>query len=169
VCIYGQIEPKSVDYRFFTFDPAGAKGTELLAARIKKDDAEGPDCWGLSPDGKYLVTSKSQNPYKYKEPTIRIVNLAEGTERYISVPGVGLIMGMDWAADSKSVWVSAYTGRGAWGSRSAVVNVDLAGRVRVVLEGLNLGIWFAIPSPDGHRLALLEHTQSSNMWLLENF
>jgi Tol biopolymer transport system component len=167
VCIYGQIQPKSEYYRFFTFDPAGAKGTELLAAKMKKEDADGPNCWGLSPDGKYLVTSKAQNPYKYKE--IRIFTLADGTERYIPVSAAGLIMGMDWAADSKSVWVSAYMGRGAWGSRSGVLTVDLAGRVRVVLEGLDLGIWFAIPSPDGRRLALFEHRHSSNMWLLENF
>ena len=169
VCVYGQIQPKSEYYRFSTFDPAGAKGTELLAAKMTKEDADGPNCWGLSPDGKYLVTSRSQNPYKYKGAAVRIFNLADGTERYIPVSAAGLIMGMDWAADSKSVWVSAYMGRGAWGTRSGVLNVDLAGRVRVVLEGLDLGIWFAIPSPDGHRLALLEHRQSSNMWLLENF
>jgi hypothetical protein len=169
LCIYGQIEPKSDYYRFFTFDSSGAKGMELLAAKMKKEDAEGPNCWGLSPDGRYLVTSRSQNPYKYKVPEVRILNLADGTERYIPVPDAGLIMGMDWAADSESVWVSAYRGRGAWGSRSGVLNVDLAGKVRVVFEGLNLGLWFAIPSPDGHRLALMEHTQSSNVWLLENF
>jgi DNA-binding winged helix-turn-helix (wHTH) protein len=146
LCIYGQIEPKSDYYRFFTFDSSGAKGMELLAAKMKKEDAEGPNCWGLSPDGRYLVTSRSQNPYKYKVPEVRILNLADGTERYIPVPDAGLIMGMDWAADSESVWVSAYRGRGAWGSRSGVLNVDLAGKVRVVFEGLNLGLWFAIPS-----------------------
>ncbi|MGC1449866.1 MAG: winged helix-turn-helix domain-containing protein [Candidatus Sulfotelmatobacter sp.] len=169
LCIYGQMEPKSEYYRFFTFDPAGAKGTELVAAKMKKEDADGPNCWGLSPDGKYLVTSKSQNPDQYKVPEVRILNLAENTERFIPVPEAGLIMGMDWAADSQSVWVSAYRGRGAWGSRSGVLNIDLSGKVKVVFEGLNLGLWFAIPSPDGQRLALMEHTQSSNVWLLENF
>ena len=165
VCIYGQMDPKSEYYRFFTFDPAGAKVAEIAAAKMKKEDA--PNYWSLSPDGKYLVNSKSQNPYN--GPVVRIFNLAEGTERYIRVRGVGLIAGMDWAADSKSVWVSAYMGRGAWGTRSGVLNVDLTGKVRVAFEGLNLGISWAIPSPDGHRLALLELTGSSNMWLLENF
>jgi len=165
VCIYGQMDPKSEYYRFFAFDPAGAKVAEIAAAKMKKEDA--PNYWSLSPDGKYLVNSKSHNPYN--GPVVRIFNLAEGTQRYIPVPSVGLIEGMDWAADSKSVWVSAYMGRGAWGTRSGVLSVDLTGRARVVFEGLNLGISWAIPSPDGHHLALLEITQSSNMWLLENF
>jgi Tol biopolymer transport system component/DNA-binding winged helix-turn-helix (wHTH) protein len=169
LCVYGQMEPNSEFYKFFTFDPAGRKGTEISAARMKREDADGPNCWGISPDGKYLVTSRSQNPYKYPVPAVRMFNLAAGTSRVIPVPAAGLIMGMDWAADSKSVWVSAYRGRGAWGTRSGVLNLDLTGKTSVVYEGLNLGLWFAVPSPDGRRLALLEHTESSNVWLLENF
>jgi Tol biopolymer transport system component/DNA-binding winged helix-turn-helix (wHTH) protein len=165
VCIYGQIEPKSEYLRFFTFDPAGAKGTELLAGKIKKADYN----WSLSPDGKYLVNPKSENPYE--APVLRIFNLDEDTEQYIPVPGIGLMMGLDWAADSKSVWVVGYMGmgRGAWGTRSGVLNVALSGRATMVLEGLSPAIWFAIPSPDGRRLSLCELTERSNMWLLENF
>ena len=169
LCVYGQFEPRAEYYKFFTFDPAGAKGRELSAARMKREDANGSNWWGLSPDGKYLVIAQSLDPYKFRIPAVRILNLAEGTERVIPVPEAGLIMGMDWAADSESVWVSAYRGRGAWGTRSGVLNIDLTGKVSVVYEGINLELWFAIPSPDGRRLALLEHTQSSNMWLLENF
>ena len=76
---------------------------------------------------------------------------------------------MDWAADSKSVWVGGYMGRGAWGTRSGVLNVALSGRATMVLEGLSPTIWFAIPSPDGRRLSLCELTERSNVWLLENF
>jgi Tol biopolymer transport system component/DNA-binding winged helix-turn-helix (wHTH) protein len=165
LCIYGEIESKSEYVRFFSFDPAGAKGTELLIGKMKTEG--GPDFWNLSPDGKYLVTAKSQDPYQ--APTLRIFDLADATERYIPVPRIGLITGMDWAANSKSIWVGGYMGRGAWGTRSGVLNVALSGRVKVALDGLNPTIWFAIPSPDGRRLALGGNTQSSNMWLLENF
>jgi hypothetical protein len=113
------------------------------------------------------VTSKSQNPYD--PPAIRIVNIAAGTERDFPMPDIGLMIGLDWAADSKSVWMGGYRGRGAWGTRSGILNVDLAGRTRVVLDGLNPTILFAIPSPDGRRLALYGNTQNSNVWLLENF
>ncbi len=164
LCIYGRIGPESEYYRFFTFDPVGGNGTELVAAKMKKE--EGLNQWALSPDGKYLVTCKSQNPYK--QSGLRILNLAEGTERYIPVSGLGLVGGMDWAADSKSVWLSGFLRRNAWGSSSAVLNVDLSGRARMVLEG-PMSIWWAVPSPDGHRIALSGHTESSNVWLLENF
>jgi hypothetical protein len=78
---------------------------------MKKEDA--PNYWSLSPDGKYLVNSKSHNPYN--GPVVRIFNLAEGTQRYIPVPSVGLIEGMDWAADSKSVWGECIHGQGRLG------------------------------------------------------
>jgi len=165
VCVYSQIEPKSGYLRFFNFDPLGATGTELLAGSMK--EIGGIGSWSLSPDGKYLVTSKSQNPYD--APAIRIVNIAAGTERDFPMPDIGLMIGLDWAADSKSIWMGGYRGRGAWGTRSGILNIDLAGRTRVVLDGLNPTILFAIPSPDGRRLALYGNTQSSNVSLLENF
>jgi hypothetical protein len=28
---------------------------------------------------------------------------------------------------------------------------------------------YAIPSPDGHRLAFLEYTTADNAWMIENF
>jgi Tol biopolymer transport system component/DNA-binding winged helix-turn-helix (wHTH) protein len=166
LCVYSQVEPKSGYLRFFNFDPSdGDQGTELLSGRMK--EIGGIGSWSLSPNGKYLVTSKSQNPYD--PPAIRIVNIAAGTKRDFPMPDIGLMIGLDWAADSKSVWVGGYRGRGAWGTRSGILNVDLAGRTRVVLDGLNPTILFAIPSPDGRRLALYGNTQNSNVWLLENF
>jgi DNA-binding winged helix-turn-helix (wHTH) protein/Tol biopolymer transport system component len=164
LCIYGQVEPGQ--QRFFTFDPAGGKGEQLLKAKLKTE--QGPSTnWALSPDGKYLVTAKSSNPYE--ESGLRLFNLTQGKERDIPVSGLPLIMGMDWAADSKTLWITGYLGRGAWGARSALLNVDLTGKATVVLEGLNLELWAAIPSPDGRRLAVGRNTQSSNVSLLENF
>ena len=49
------------------------------------------------------------------------------------------------------------------------LNVDLNGNVTTALEGFNLGIWAAVPSPDGRRLAIGRNTQTSNVSLLENF
>jgi Tol biopolymer transport system component len=163
VCIYGQVD--SEYYRFFIFDPSAGKGAELSAARIKKEN--GPNSWNLSPDGKYLVTLPTQNPYK--ESALRILRLHDNVTRYIPVPEVKLIIGLDWAADSKSVWVGGYMGRGSWGTRSGLVNVDLTGKVRTLLEGSNPEVISGTPSPDGRRLALGENTCNSNVWLLENF
>ena len=168
ICIYGQMEPRSEYFRFFTFDPAGTKRTEIVAARIKKEDADSETWWSVSPDGRYLVNSRSRNPYRYKDCAVRIVNLVDGTQRYITVPGAGLLMGMAWAVDSRSVWVAAYINRSARGTHSGVFNVALTGNVNVAFKG-TLTTLLPVPSPDGRRLALWALTRSSNMWLLENF
>ena len=123
--------------------------------------------WSLSPDGKYLASPKSANPYKASG--LRILDLIGGTERDISVSGLPLIMGMDWAPDSRSLWLGGYMGRSSGGTRSGLLRVDLRGKVRTVLEGSSMAIWFAIPSPDGGRVAVLAHTDNSNVSLLENF
>ena len=163
VCVYSQID--SEYYRFFRFDPVSGKDAEISAARLKKE--VGMNSWNLSPDGKYLASSKSQNPYE--KPALRVLSLSDNKERYLPVTGVKLIMGTDWAADSKSIWVGGYMGRGSWGTRSGIINMDLNGRVRKLIEGYSPEILGGTPSPDGRHLALGANTQSSNIWLLENF
>jgi len=76
---------------------------------------------------------------------------------------------MIWAADGKSLWLGAFMGRGAWGTRSGILNVDLTGKVRVLLKSFNPEILYAMPSSDGRRLALAGQSHTSNVWLLENF
>ena len=163
MCVYAKIDTES--YRSFIFDPSDGKATELPTAVIKKE--EGFNSWNLSPDGKYLVSAKSQNPYE--EATLRIFRLADGQQKYLSVPKVKVIIGLDWAADSKSIWVGGYMGRGPWGTRSGLVNIDLSGTSRTLIESRSPEIMGGTPSPDGHLLALGANTQSANAWLLENF
>jgi len=164
LCVYGQRDPTSEYYRFFTFNPDGTKGDEILAGKVKRED--GPNHWGLSLDGRYLVTALSQNPYN--APVLRVFDLARGTEQLIPVPQIGLMFGMDWAWDSNTLWLGGFVGRGEWGARSGLFRVDLTGKITPMYRGLNPSITFAIPSPDGRHLALGAATETSNMWLLED-
>jgi DNA-binding winged helix-turn-helix (wHTH) protein/Tol biopolymer transport system component len=164
LCIYSRIDNGL--QRFFTFDPAGGKVSELPAAKRPSDDGPG-SAWSLSPDGKFLASPKSANPLE--AAGLRVLDLTTSKEREILLPGLPLIMGMDWSPDSKSLWVGGYMGRSSGGTRSGLARVDLTGRVRTMLEGSSMAIWFAIPSPDGRRLAVMAHTDSSNVSLLENF
>lgn len=164
VCIYSRVD--NGVQRFFTFDPAGGKVKELPAAKRRSDDGPGSN-WSLSPDGRYLASPRSAGPY---EPLgVRIFDLTTAKEREIAVPNVLLIMGLDWAPDSRSLWVGGYMGRRSGGTRSGIVRVDLAGHATTVLQGSSMAVWCAIPSPDGRRLAVLAHTDYSNVSLLENF
>jgi DNA-binding winged helix-turn-helix (wHTH) protein/Tol biopolymer transport system component len=164
VCIYSRIDNGL--QRFFTFDPAGGTGKELVAAKRQSDDGPG-SVWSLSPDGRYLASPKSAGPLEASG--VRILDLIGGRAREISLSGLPLIMGMDWAPDSRSLWVGGYMGRSSGGTRSGLVRVDLAGQVKTVLEGSSMAVWFAVPSPDGRRVAVLAHTDDSNVSLLENF
>jgi Tol biopolymer transport system component len=169
LCIYSRID--NGQQRFFTFDPAranaaGGKGRELLAAKRQSDDGPG-STWSLSPDGRYLASPTSAN--WLDASGLLILDLTGGTKREISLPNLPLIMGMNWAPDGRSLWVGGYMGRSSGGTRSGLVRVDLTGKVRTVLEGSSMAIWLAVPSPDGRRVAVLAHTDNSNVSLLENF
>ena len=90
LCIHDQFEPNSEYVKFFAFDPFEGKGTELLAGKIKKGDGA-VNNWGLSPDGKYLATMKGKSPYD--DRVLRIIHLADGSEREVPLPKIGLTMG----------------------------------------------------------------------------
>ena len=76
--------------------------------------------------------------------------------------GIGSI---DFAADGRSLWASAYTNTGTW----ALLNIDLQGRTRTMLEDTKMAVGWAIPAPDGKHLALWKARGTSNVWMLERF
>jgi Tol biopolymer transport system component/DNA-binding winged helix-turn-helix (wHTH) protein len=160
-CVYAKVESEL--YKFFRFDASKGNRTELP---IKMTKAAALNTWNLSPDGKFLAISDTRNPYE--GPKLRIISVADATERLLTPSNPKLIIGVDWAADSKSLWLGGYMGRGAWGTRTGLVNMDLNGRATTFLEGRTPIIWGGTPSPDGYSLALGANTLSSNVWLLEN-
>jgi hypothetical protein len=67
--------------------------------------------------------------------------------------------------DGKSLWASARLR----GETRTLVNIDLQGHTKPVLEEKTPNVGWAIPSRDGKRLAILEAAGDSNVWLLEGF
>jgi Tol biopolymer transport system component/DNA-binding winged helix-turn-helix (wHTH) protein len=166
LCIYSQIEANQ--QRFFTFDPMSGEGTELLAAKMKKEDGDNYN-WGLSPDGKYLATHQFYGSQKVRG--LRILPLAGGSARFIPISGWLAKCGLDWAADSKSVWVAGQMARTTSQSeyKYQILNMDLNGKVRTMLADYDRETGPAVPSPDGRRLAFFGSTYNSNVWLLDSF
>ncbi len=159
-CVYGQVEAELL--KFFLFDSSRGNRSEL-PIKMKKGSAM--NNWNLSPDGRYLAISETRNPYE--GPRLRLISLIDQTERQLSTSQPRLIIGVDWAADAKSLWLGGFMSRGSWGARSGLVNVDLGGHVTAAIEGRAPVIMGATPSPDGHTLALGANTFSSNVWLLD--
>ena len=141
-------------------------GTGKLLRVLKN----GPFSWSLSPDGKQLATVQKRP--RRGDPAIHILSIADNTQRTIPVPGWAAVGYVDWSADGKSLWIGAFNThwRSEWYLRIfTILNIDLNGRVSATLPKSDASFRWAIPSPDGRRLALEGATYSSNVWLLENF
>ncbi len=72
---------------------------------------------------------------------------------------------LDWAADGKSLLVTSIDPAG----KTALFTVTLGGSTYLLLEDDKNQIGWAVPSPDGHFVAIEEASGTSNVWSLENF
>jgi Tol biopolymer transport system component len=161
VCVISRLQAGRE--RFFYFDVDTGLGPEIHHAEVESNNAFDFN-WSLSPDGTMLALSHKEG---LKDQSFVILqSLQEGTRKTINVPGDWLGIGsIDWAADSKSLWALAYANTGP----RRLLNVDIAGHVRQVLDESKLKLGWAIPSPDGKHLALWKASGNSNVWTLENF
>ncbi len=160
LCVFSEVG--EMDERFFSFDPVKGQPQELVKARTQSTSYYDFN-WTLSPDGRTLAMAKKSTAPG--EPTMRLLSLTDYSEQTMQIPGWSGICCFDWAADGKSLWVSVYTNTG----KRALLNVDLQGKMKPVLEEDKMMLGWAIPSPDGRHLAIWEASESSNVWMLENF
>jgi hypothetical protein len=138
---------------FFRFDTQKGKG-----AAITKYESE-PN-WGLSPDGSQLAVITDDRQGK-----IQFVSLADGSRRDIVVKGWPVLNGVDWAASGNQLLMGSFTQHGT----TALIESDLDGNAHSLLEGdSHLQFMWAIPSPDGHHVALDVVVGENNVWVVEN-
>jgi Tol biopolymer transport system component len=157
LCMYSQI--LAGHQTFYRFNPDAGEAAEYRAAEMAGDNFN----WILAPDGQHLAWSTQQDPSSMFG--IRILNLDTGKTQQIPIAQWADIFGVDWAADSKSLWLAARNS-GGW---SAVLHVQMNGKISNVLNFRNNDFDWVIPSPDGRRLAIVQEMNNSNVWLLENF
>ena len=157
LCIYTKID--AGQHIFFNFDPVKGRGEEL---RITDTDGDTFDC-SLSPDGKYIAWARNRSAAK--DFGIRILSLADGRKRDIAIPGWVEMYGLDWAADNKGFWAAAFNTKGV----RALLHVGFDGEVRTMMSNQTADLEWAIPSPDGRHLAVVKDSNSSNVWLLQDF
>jgi DNA-binding winged helix-turn-helix (wHTH) protein/Tol biopolymer transport system component len=139
---------------FITFDTERGKGREVAKF-------EGWPNWGLSPDGSQLAVVTDDH-----QGRLRFLSLDTGATRDVVVKDWPVLRSLDWAADGGSVLIGSVKPRGT----SVILNVDVEGRARVLLESdPQSQFMFAIPSPDGRYVALNVFTGENNVWMVENF
>jgi Tol biopolymer transport system component len=161
-CIYVQtVSVKGVTGRLkvFSFRPETGERKELPAIEAKVDNPN----FSLSHDGRYVA-------WQYGRPNsdqfgLRIASMNSDWMRFVALPDWSDLYGIDWSADSKTVWVCARDSRG----NSKLINVRLDGSSSTVLSGQNLSLEWAVSSFDGRHLAIVKNSNSSNVSLLEAF
>jgi eukaryotic-like serine/threonine-protein kinase len=139
------------------FDLVVGKGKELL--RIPTEP--GAQYTGnTSPDGSLFAYEKTD----WTADQIHFQPLGGGEARSVTVKGYTNLRSLDWAPDSKSVFV------GTWGpSGATVLHIDLSGNVQPIWHQAQPGQTWGIPSPDGRHLAMYGVSADANVWVIDNF
>lgn len=156
VCVFS--EQKSPKMLMSVFDPLNGDHHQILTVDITSSPLYN---WSLSPDGKFIAGAAVDA----RVGVIHLFPVSGGPSREIDLQGVRGIATVDWASDSKGLFVSANpTGR-----VSTLMFVDLSGHAHPLWSLRNYAQMWAIPSRDGRRVAIPGPTLDSNVFSLENF
>jgi DNA-binding winged helix-turn-helix (wHTH) protein/Tol biopolymer transport system component len=158
LCLFSRNEPHAI--RFFRFDAVTGKEREL---RQFTHSSELKFNWTLSGDGSLLAIAAWRQGQAPGE--IQIFPIGTGKQRTLTLNGWTRIASIDWAADSRTIWVSASDLSGT----QSLLKVDLQGRATPMLQDTQRDMGWAIPSPDGQRVAIWQASGSSNVWSLQGF
>ena len=157
VCVVARWSEDQKSMTLSSFDPRQAQLQDFLTMNTHSG---GLYNWMPSPDGT-RVAFMEYNPL---DGRIRIYMLKGELEREIAVKGWTGLNSVDWAADSKSLFVSSQSPTSV-----TLLLVDQEGNAVPIWD--QRGSWhtWAIAAPDGKHLAINGMTSSSDVWLLENY
>ncbi len=156
-CVLRRIE--NGEFVYYDLDPIRGQGRELARAAwglpVTHD-------WDISPDGSQ-VAIPSHDP---RRPAIRIIPLTGGSapprERDIVLSGgPRFLNGAVWSPDGKGFFVAFRSNSGF-----SLEFADAHGQTWPLLKSTVPYPVYAVPSRDGRRVAIPQHTAWSNVWLL---
>ena len=156
LCIYSTIHDGSQDFR--KFNPENGDVTDFPPGNAIGNNFN----WILAPDG--LHAAWATEPDASGQISIRILTFATGSTRDIAVPGWADLYGVDWAADSGSLWVAARNSAGS----SAILHILTSGKVARAVDFKHHNLDWVIPSPDGRHVAVVLEVNRSNVSLIDN-
>jgi Tol biopolymer transport system component len=162
VCVIGETSKDGKQFVITAFDPLKGRGKVLrivdrAATYIKYGTA-------LSPDGVTFAFAKSGD----EETQIRLISLNGGVDREIRSKACRQLTGLDWSIDGNGLYCGSLSSQGG-----VLSYVDLNGNPQVLWQhrgavGFSDAI-YAIPSPDGHYLAIHGGRVTSNVWMVQGF
>jgi hypothetical protein len=137
------------------FDPVKGRGRELVSFPY---DANKNNNFTISPDGKAIAFEG------YEENTIHIAYLDGRPRRDVTVKDWPGFNSVDFDADNRGLFVNSVTSGGG-----TLLYIDPSGKAHPLWKQRSVGMTYAIPSRDGHHVAMLGQAATGNLWMLENF
>jgi eukaryotic-like serine/threonine-protein kinase len=140
------VPPERIVYEL---DPIKGKGRELLRYPL----SGGGIARSREGTWAYVIAGGKQN-------VIQILDRSGKPLRTVTVSGASRLTSLDWAADSAGWFAASGT--------TTMHYIDLGGKAtRIFSQGDSRVLW-AVPSPDGKRLAIMSTTPDQNVWWLDN-
>ena len=111
--------------------------------------------WGLSPDGSQVAVPN----HDLRSATVRVIPLdaGRGSQREVALPGLSQLSSLQWTARGDGWFLSVLT---PVGKRLVYATPDGRWSLLGDIQG------WAVPSPDGRRVAFLNPIVAANAWLL---
>jgi serine/threonine protein kinase len=157
LCVIGEPTEDGKQMTVTAIDFLKGRGPELFRFPLPAND----DTWflDLSPDGRRVAATQTQ------AGPIYILSLSGQVLQQVRLKGWSNLLELTWAADGKALFVTARIRNG-----EELLHVDLQGHVHALWESTGGTLeTSAIPSPDGHYLAIQSWTTSGNVWMMEDF
>jgi serine/threonine protein kinase len=159
ICVIAEQSADKKQMIVSALDVMTGRGSELARSPLDGsiDLADNLICV-ISPDGSLLALARSaQGP-------VEIYSLNGQLIRQIPMHTSGKLLMLNWATDQNGFFLTTRAPGG-----TELLYVDLQGKAASLRKCLGTNACFAFPSRDGHHLAILDHKQAMNMWMMENF
>jgi DNA-binding winged helix-turn-helix (wHTH) protein/Tol biopolymer transport system component len=145
-------------FAYYALDAVTGLGKELLRTPWRRARV---GTWNLSPDGRTIAIADDSSIH----PGVELLALpVEGARpdaaRYVALPEHGTVLAPGWSADGKVLFVECRTGDGF-----TLIYHRLSGEKADGLIATSKNLIYAVPSPDGTRVALPLPSVTSNVWV----
>ena len=140
------------------FDPIQGRGPELTRFHLDRElEPLDLPAVTISPDGSLLAIARSpESPIEFRSLRGRLIHK-------IPLRSLGIVS-FEWAMDQKGLFITRRAPRG-----NELLYLDLEGKASSLRQCYTSESCYALPSPDGRYLAIIDSSQSKNMWMIENF
>lgn len=153
-CVLGEANGNQIV--FSAFDPRLGRQGEVTRIQVEPSIT----FWDLSPDGSRIAFGEMEKDGGH----IRLLDLAGGRAKDITVKGWSNLSSVGWSADGRSLFTTNWASKGA-----SILRVSLDGQARLLYKApSSMLLERPLPSPNGRYVAFGEVATTSNAWMIEN-